>query len=108
MSSTTRSYSSRPLLAFVAVMLVVNTAIQVASLTPAEAHAQNRTQPSTTNPPTFPNNAEVQRRQADALADINAKLARIEAKLEKGLSVKVTEMPEMKFPTTTTDASGGR
>ena len=103
--SNTAPARTRPLLAFVAVMLVVNTGLQLASLSPAPAAAQNRS--GTGEPPVFPNNAEVQRKQAEALNEISAKLSRIETKLDKGLSVKVTEMPEMKFPSTT-DASGGK
>lgn len=100
-----RRVNSTRLLAFVGVMLVVNTCVQLAGITPASASASAEGR-GPNDPPAFPNNAEVQRRQADALTEINAKLARIEAKLEKGLSVKVTEMPPITLPTTADAAAG--
>lgn len=52
-------------------------------------------QPVKTVEPPF--NASDQRRQStEQLTQIQARLAAIEAKLEKGLSVKVTEMPPVK------------
>lgn len=82
---------TKPLLVLASALLVVNIAVQTLSLSaPGQAHAASA---PPENVPAFPNNAEFQRRQADALSDIASRLGRIEAKLEKGLSVKVTEMP---------------
>jgi hypothetical protein len=76
-----------------AALLAVNTAVQVwtmaeHSVTPA--HGQSR---SGNEPPPFPNQNETQRRVETQAIETNARLARIEAKLDKPLSVKITEMP---------------
>ncbi|MBL8990872.1 MAG: hypothetical protein JNJ48_04750, partial [Phycisphaerae bacterium] len=46
------------------------------------------------------NQAENIRKLTEAMNDANARLGRIEAKLDKGINVKVTEMPavEIKNP----------
>ncbi|MCW5766153.1 MAG: hypothetical protein KIT68_09285 [Phycisphaeraceae bacterium] len=94
--------SLQTLLCAVGALTIVNLAVQVVSLSPQSAHAQNRSGPgSETAPPTpFPNQAENIRKLTEAMNDANARLGRIEAKLDKGINVKVTEMPavEIKNP----------
>ncbi len=47
------------------------------------------------NDPPF-NAAEQRKRMIDQLTQINDRLARLEGKLDKGINVKVTEMPAIK------------
>lgn len=84
------------LLSVVAVLLALNLLVQLAAISePRAAMAQSRSGagPEREPPTVFPNTAEQFRRLNDAMAQTNDRLARIEAKLDKGISVKVTEMP---------------
>gem|GEM_PF-2945218 len=75
-----------------ALLLAVNTGVQLYALgerSAREAHAQVR---SGETPAPFPNSAVRQSKIEDALIEANVRLGRIEAKLDKPLSVKVTEI----------------
>ena len=64
------------------------------ALAPSSALAQD----DDPRPSALPFNSGEQRNRMNAALDsIDARLAHIEAKLEKGLSVKVTEMPPVKL-----------
>lgn len=91
------------LLTVVAVLLTLNLVVQVWTLTaPEQALGQTRTGvgPEREPPTPFPNQAESIRRLNETMGEIKDRLGRIEAKLDKGISVKVTEMPavEVKNP----------
>lgn len=96
-------FAGRGLLAAVAVLLAANLGVQLITLGGGStALAQNRSGSSNSDVPTgFPNAAAAQQRNAEALTDIAQRLSRIEARLDKGLSVKVTEMPAIVFPSNT-------
>lgn len=94
------------LLAVMAALLGVNllvvtlagNAARDIGLAPAAAYAQPSTSRDTkiTNDPPF-NAAEQRRRMIEQLEQLSVRLAAIESKLDKGLSVKVTEMPPVKI-----------
>ncbi|HYE01925.1 MAG TPA: hypothetical protein VD963_01690 [Phycisphaerales bacterium] len=94
------------LLAAIAVLLGLNLLATVSGtrLGVAAAHAQpvRQDRPGTDNvdqPGDIPFNATAQRKTMIAHLDqMNARLARIEGQLERGVNVRVTEMPEIKFP----------
>jgi hypothetical protein len=97
--SPVRGVSTR-LATALAALLAVNTAVQVwtmADRTVTPAHGQTRAG----DVPSFPNNAETNRKIEVALTEANQRLGRIEATLSKPLAVKVTEMP----PVTITNPS---
>lgn len=77
-------------------LLLANAVIGLAGLVGAgpeaqPAYAQNR---SGGEPPTpFPNSGDLTRRTNEALTEINQRLGRLEARLERPLNVKVLEMP---------------
>ncbi len=96
--------TNRGLLVLASTLLAVNIGVQLIGLS-----STGVAQAGPENAPVFPNNAEVQRRQAEALTEISAKLGRIESKLDKTMNVKVIEMPAINFPSAqTTDASPKR
>lgn len=81
---------TRVLLAAVAVLLLLNLVAGDARLPESVAAAQPAGDLS-------PFNATEQRkRMIDALDEISGRLAKLESKLDKGLNVKVTEMPAVK------------
>ena len=61
---------------------------------PGEANAQNITRRDDPTPPF--NSAADRKALIEQLSELNNKVARIEAKLTSGISVKVTEMPAIK------------
>ena len=92
-SAQTETKVSIRLATVLTALLAVNTAVQVwtmaeHSVTPARGQSR-----SGSEPPPFPNQNETQRRIETQAIETNARLARIEAKLDKPLSVKITEMP---------------
>lgn len=106
-SAVPAAASNRRLLVIASGLLVVNIALQLVGLSSTGAAYAGPD-----GPPVFPNNAEVQRRQAEALTEISAKLGRIESKLDKTMNVKVVEMPAIVIPSggggNQADASGKR
>jgi len=76
-----------------AALLAVNTAVQVWTMTEHTVTSASGQSRSSNEPPPFPNQNETQRRIETQAIETNARLARIEAKLDKPLSVKVMEMP---------------
>lgn len=94
-----RTRSNNTMLTAVLLVLTLNLIVGLvpggsAGISHANA-AANVTAPIDPPAPSFPNNAEILRRQSDSLADIAARLGRIEAKLDKPMQVKVIEMPVM-------------
>lgn len=85
------SRPSQTLLAAVGALLALNLLVQLAALAPAAAHAQSRSGPEPAAG--VPTNVEMTRRVAEQLADVNARLARIESRLAGPLDVKVTQLP---------------
>ncbi len=65
-----------------------------AAISPAPASAQ----PDTGDGSGMLSGAEQRKQQYVELKKINTRLEKIEAKLNAGISVKVTEMPELKLP----------
>lgn len=65
-----------------------------AALSPAPAAAQ----PDTGDGSGMLSGAEQRKQQYNEMKKMNAHLEKIEAKLNAGISVKVTEMPELKLP----------
>lgn len=104
--NTPSPINNRRMMAILATLLAANIAVSLLQLVgPATASAS--AQPSNT-PPTFPNNASLLVKQCEILTEISAKMGRIETKMDKGFNVKVTEMPEIKFPASMTDAQNNR
>ncbi len=89
---TTKRYSA----------LVPAAAVFVGMLVVSQLGDSNVAGPATANAayqPETPFNAAQQRKeQLEQLKLINERLARIESKLERGINVKVTEMPAMSPP----------
>lgn len=87
------------LLTTLCVLLTLNLVVTVASSShaaPAQAQAGYGGQPSNSAPsaqPGLSGAAQNAARSADLLVEVNQRLARIEARLERGFNVKVTEMP---------------
>lgn len=84
-------------LTVIAVLLGLNLLLQVSNLPagPSAAHANSPLmQPEVAQ---IPNAAEQRKQMIVALDAINRRLTSIENKLDKGLSVKVTDMPAVKI-----------
>ena len=92
-SASSGSKVSIRLATVLAALLAVNTAVQVWTVAEHTVTAANGQSRSGSEPPPFPNQNETQRRIETQAIETNARLARIEAKLDKPLSVKITEMP---------------
>ena len=93
------------LLTSLCVLLTLNLVVAAASSSHAsEAMGQMNysSQPSSqSSQPGLMGAAQAAARTADLLVEVNQRLARIEARLDKGFNVKVTEMP----PVTVTNSS---
>jgi hypothetical protein len=100
MASPSNRRSPRFLLAAACALLALNAVLHLTGVKfPPEAQAQTQSRGAggeNVNEPPF-NAAADRKRQNELLAAINDRLARVEARLEKGLSVKVTEMPAIKL-----------
>lgn len=85
------------LLTTLCVLLTLNLVVTVASSShaaPAEAQGYGgQPTPASNAQPGLNGGAFNAARAADGIAEINMRLARIEARLDKGFNVKVTEMP---------------
>lgn len=95
MRSSNRSYLNA-VLTVIAVLMGLNLLVQVSGqhTIPAAAAAQPADSEQLTSPPF--NSAE-QRKQMIALLELlNRRVTSLEGKLDKGLSVKVTEMPAVR------------
>lgn len=94
MSSSNRSYLNA-VLTVIAVLLGLNLLVQVTGqhTIPAAAAAQ----PADGNVTSPPFNSAEQRKQVIALLELlNRRVTSLEGKLDRGLSVKVTEMPAVR------------
>jgi hypothetical protein len=87
-----RSYLNA-VLTVIAVMLGLNLLVQASSLPAGSSAAHASTAPAQPGVAQIPNAAEQRRAMIVALEAMNRRLTSIETKLDKGLSVKVTEMP---------------
>lgn len=96
-SSKSNLASTRSLRSFAPAALVLSGvligALMTPMLAPSPASAQDRGDKTASDGPSPFNSGDQRRQMIAQLTEMNSRLTKIEAKLNSGLSVKVTEMP---------------